>query len=97
MTERLGRYCIEHRNCLGGINGMSVNKDYIFLLFSGQSYNNYAEKGYTSNEILCYNWTGDKVKKYQLPFDVLYFCVDCERIYCIGEVKDYYVCYIFKI
>lgn len=97
VTERFGRYNIDHKNCIGGINGMSVNKDYIFLLFSEQNYNVYAEKGFISNEILCYDWAGDKIKKYQLPFDVLYFCVDNERIYCVGEVEDHYVCYIFKM
>jgi histidyl-tRNA synthetase len=68
-----------------------------FICFSYSSEKNYIEtmnQGF--NEILCFNWSGEKVKKYILPFTITNFCIDNNYIYGVRYYDDEIIFYRFN-
>lgn len=52
---------------------MAVSDEMICFTYSAESYAKANKAGFISNEILCFNWKGEKIKKYLLPFPISTF------------------------
>ena len=89
-------YSIDRNKSIGGIENMAVTDDYIYLIYTSK---NSAESSDSLNEILCYNWNGEKIRKYILPFPIITnsLCVDNEYIYGTQDHESEAVIYRFKM
>ncbi len=93
-----GRYYdVDYNKSIAGLMKMSVSKDYICFLFSSLSYNEARKNEKKSDEILCFNWNGEKVKKYILPFPINNFCIDNNYIYGVRTCNEEMIIYRFKL
>lgn len=90
-------YDVDYNESIAGLMKMTVSEDYICFLYSSLNYNEARKNGKTSNEILCFNWKGEKVKKYILPFPINNFCLDSNYIYGVRTCNDEMVIYRFKL
>lgn len=63
-------------NCLIGYKGVYGTSQYCYLLYSGKTYGENADRRTWAKSIHVYNWNGDFVKSYQMNVEVLAFCVD---------------------
>jgi hypothetical protein len=81
-------YAVDYYNSIAGLLNMSVSDDYVCFAWSSKNYEESANLDHASNEILCYNWNGEKVKKYILPFPIHRFCIDKEYIYGLRYYDD---------
>lgn len=97
IWEKGGRFAIDYDNCIAGLMKMAVSDDLICFTYSSLSYTEAAAKDITSKEILCFNWKGEKVKKYILPFPISNFCVDEHYIYGVRYFDDKTVIYRFGL
>lgn len=97
IRERRGRFGIDFDKSIGGLFHFSVSEDLICFMYSSKSYNEASKAGFASNEILCFNWDGEKVKKYILPFSIHEFCIDKNFIYGVGYKNDETIIYRFKL
>ena len=93
FTQVNGRYGLDYNKCIAGFMHMVVSKDLIYFLYSSLGDNDVE----SSNEILCFNWNGEKEKKYILPFPINIFCVDDVYIYGAREYDDETVIYRFRL
>ena len=59
--------------------------------------NEFDRQGGVSNEVLCFDWMGNKVRKYILPFPINAFCVDEHYLYGMREYEDESVLYRFPL
>jgi hypothetical protein len=90
-------YGIDYNESIGGLTNMTVSKDFICFTYSEKNYTETSGSGKLSNEILCFDWNGEKVEKYILPFPINDFCFDNNFIYGIRDNEDETVIYRFKI
>ncbi|MDR2679501.1 MAG: TolB-like 6-bladed beta-propeller domain-containing protein, partial [Tannerella sp.] len=92
-------YDIDRSNSIGGLVYMAVTNDLICFMYTAKNDIEYYKSGHLSNEILCFDWDGNKIKKYILPIpiNVYSLCVDNEYIYGAREYEDETVIYRFKI
>lgn len=90
-------YDVDYNKSIAGLMKMAVSKDYICFLYSSLSYNEARKNGKNSNEILCFNWKGEKVKKYILPFPINNFCIDSNYIYGVRTINEEMIIYRFKL
>lgn len=90
-------YDVDYNKSIAGLMKMAVSEDYICFLYSSLNYNEARKNGKTSNEILCFNWKGEKVKKYILPFPINNFCIDCSYIYGVRTCDEEMIIYRFKL
>jgi hypothetical protein len=102
IRETPGRnsgYDIDRNRSMAGLVNMAVTNDYIYFVYTTKSDLEHYNSGFLSDEILCFDWDGKKIKKYILPIPIIAysFCVDDEYIYGIGEYEDETVIYRFKI
>ena len=102
IKETPGRnsgYDVDRRESIGGLVNLAITNDLIYFAYSSKKYIDYYNSGYLSNEILCYNWDGEKIKKYILPFPIIAysFCVDNEYIYGVREYEEETVIYRFRM
>ncbi|MDR1380125.1 MAG: TolB-like 6-bladed beta-propeller domain-containing protein, partial [Tannerella sp.] len=86
IRETPGRnsgYDIDRNKSIGGLVNMAVTNDLIYFVYTAKNDMEYYNSGRLSNEILCFDWDGKKIKKYILPIPVIAssFCVDNEYIY----------------
>ena len=87
------RYGLDGKNSIGGLRRVAVSDKWVCFQYL-------PEKGTLSEtyrDIYCYDWDGNKVKKYVLPFPVGLFCVDDEYLYAMCERDDYSVVCRFKL
>jgi hypothetical protein len=100
IQKRSGRnsgYGIDYNESIAGLTNMVVSKDFICFTYSEKSYTKTLSSGKLSNEILCFDWNGEKVKKYILPFPINDFCFDNHFIYGVRDYENETVIYRFKI
>lgn len=90
-------YAIEPEKSIAGLRNLAVSDDLICFTFSLQSYSEAAKNDFASNELLCFNWDGEKVKKYILPFSIAKFCIDQLYIYGIAYQNEETIVYRFKL
>lgn len=97
IWEKGGRLAIDYDNSIAGLMKMAVSDDLICFTYSALSYTEAAAMDITSKEILCFNWKGEKVRKYILPFPISNFCVDKHYIYGVRYLDDQIVIYRFRL
>lgn len=83
IWKKRNRFTIDYKQSIAGFMDMSVSDDFIFLSYSKLNYEEAAASRKEPNIILCFNWNGEKVKKYVLPFSIDDFCVDESHIYVL--------------
>jgi len=97
LKKKGERFGIDYENSIAGVMSMSASSELIGCTFSSQSYTDASAQDGASNEILCFDWNGEKVKKYVLPFAVNRFCMDTDYIYGVRYIDDEIVVYRFKL
>lgn len=97
FKQRGDRYGIDNQKSIAGITYMATNDEYICFKFSSGNRLEDMKRGFESNEILCFDWDGNKVKKLTLPFAVGVFCLDKEYLYAVRSFNDENTIYRFKI
>jgi hypothetical protein len=79
---------VDYYNSIAGLTCMAVSDDFVCFAWSSKNYEESANLDQESNEILCFDWNGEKVKKYILPFPVHRFCIDKKYIYGLRYYND---------
>jgi len=97
LQKRGERFGIDYKKSIAGFMSMSASSEWIGCSFSSQSYEEATAQDWSSDEILCFDWDGRKVKKYILPFAVSKFCMDTDYLYGIRYMDDKMVIYRFKL
>lgn len=97
IRESEGRYAVDFDKSIAGLMQMAVSDDLVCFIYSSQSEEEASHSGRMSNEILCFNWNGEKVKKYILPFPISNFCIDNHFIYGVRYQNDETIIYKFKL
>lgn len=92
-----GRYAINYDRSIGGLRNLAVSDELICFTYSTQTYNEVAKIDFASDEILCFDWNGKKIRKYILPFLVAKFCIDKNYIYGVSYQNEETVVYRFKL
>ena len=92
-------FSVDRDRSIGGLVNMAVTNDFIFFIYTSETSAKSSSSGHLSNEILCFNWNGEKIRKYILPFPInaITLCVDNEYIYGSKEYENETVIYRFKI
>lgn len=93
LIKKGARYGIDSKNSIGGLKGVAVSDKLICFSYSPTV----GDESSASNIILCFDWNGNKVKKYILPFPIKKFCIDEHYIYGLREAEDYSVVYRFRL
>ncbi len=88
-------FTVDSGKSIAGLLMMSVSEDLICFAYSSQTHKDALNSGLNFNEILCFNWTGEKVKKIILPFSINNFCIDTHYIYGVKDYTDKAVLYRF--
>ena len=91
-----GRVGMDDSKSIGGILGLFNTDNFIYLGYSHLSLKEVSLNDYTFDEILCFDWNGNKVKKYNLPFPVSTFCVIGDSLYVTSLVDNNMTIYRFK-
>ena len=98
QIEKQGRrFSIQGDKSIIGLIHSSVTDELIYFSYLGDKYDDVYQTGLASNEILCFNWQGEKVKKYILPFPISNFCVDVQYLYGVRYIDDQTLIYRFKL
>jgi hypothetical protein len=97
IWKKGNRYTINYARSVAGITGMAVTENYICFTYSSQSYEEAVQSSLYSNEILFYDWNGNKVKKVILPFSIGRFCLDDNYIYGLRTEGEETCIYRFKM
>lgn len=95
--KKRGGYAIDYNQSIGGIKNIAVSDDLICFSLFLQNYNEAAKTDFVSNELLCFDWNGNKLKKYVLPFPIGKFCIDDTYIYGIRNFEDKIIIYRFNM
>lgn len=90
-------YDVDYKKSIAGLMKMAVSDERICFLYSSQNYDEARRNGKMSNEILSFNWKGEKIKKYILPFSINNFCINNDYIYCVRNGEEEMVIYRFRI
>lgn len=90
-------YALDYHNSMAGLLQMGVSEDLICFTYSSESYDKISRSESASNEILSFNWHGDKRIKYILPFPISSFCIDKHHLYGVRYCGDEMVIYRFKL
>lgn len=91
------RYGIDYDESIAGLMKMAVSDDFIYFTYSPLRSNEKERLGQSVNEILCFNWNGEKVRKYILPFPITSFCADKQYIYGVFNNEEETIIYRFKL
>lgn len=91
------RYTIDYEQSAAGLMKMAVSDELICFTHSSRPYAIEAKEGKYSNEILCFDWDGNRVIKYVLPFAINNFCLDNSYIYGTAQRDDHIVIYRFPM
>ena len=91
------RYGIKLNKSIAGLSQSAATKELICFAFSPEKDSDFHRKGSMFNEIFCFNWNGEKVKKYVLPFPISKFCMDEEYIYGVKYSGNESLIYRFKL
>ena len=91
------RYTIDYKQSAAGFMEMAGSAELICFTHSSRPYSVEAKEGKYANEILGFDWDGNRVVKYVLPFAINHFCIDCPSIYGTARRDDHIVLYRFPI
>lgn len=83
-----GRVSKDDSKSIGGILGLFNTDNFIYFGYSHLSLKEVSLNDYTYDEILCFDWNGNKIKKYNLPFPVSTFCVIDNSLYVTSLVDN---------
>lgn len=97
VWKKADRYTINDDESIAGLMNIAVSDEFICFTYSAQSYNEIVSLNKGSNEVLCFDWEGKKIKKYILPFPIHNLCLDENYIYGVRNDMDDTVIYRFKI
>ena len=98
QVKNMGRrYIIDGDKSIIGFVNSSVTDEYIYFSYLDAKYDDVYKNGLASDEVLCFNWNGNKIKKYILPFRIRSFCVDDNYIYGVSCENDDMVVYKFDL
>ena len=97
IWEKGGRYTIDYKKSIAGLMKMAASEKYICFTYSNQNYEEASRLEKVSNEVLCFDWTGEKIKKYILPFSISSIGMDNNYIYGIRYIDGETVIYRFKL
>jgi hypothetical protein len=92
-------YDIDRNESIGGIVNMAVTDDYIYIMYTAEKSAESSYSGHLLDEVLCYNWNGEKIRKYILPFPIraTTLCVDNAYIYGARDFENETMIYRFKM
>ena len=88
---------MDYDQSIAGLMHTAASNELIGFLYSSLSYTEAAKIDLASKEILCYNWKGEKVRKYILPFAVNRLCMDEQYGYVLRYLEDRAVIYRFEL
>lgn len=97
VWEKGGRYTTDDAKNIAGLMKIAVSDDLICFTYSLLNRDEMLGLGSVSDEILCFDWNGEKVKKYILPFPVSAFCLDKHYIYGVRNYNDEIIIYRFNL
>lgn len=97
IWKRGNQYTTNGNESIAGLMNMAVSDELICFTYSAQTDNEFARQDKGSNEVLCFNWDGKKIKKYLLPFPIHNLCVDKDYIYGVRNHNDEIIIYRFKM
>lgn len=96
-TGRDGMYTVNSRESIKGITNIAASEDLICMTYSPENFAKSISSLHNTNEILCFDWNGEKVKKYILPFPIVRFCIDKDYIYGMRDYDNETILYRFKL
>lgn len=96
VRKKGGQYVIDFNKSIVGLKNMAVSDDLICFTYSSALESEANQSDKSSNEILCFDWNGKKVKKIILPISVNKFCMDDQYIYGVKYDEDETAIYRFK-
>jgi hypothetical protein len=82
------QYIVDTKNSIAGLMCAAVTEDNIYFTYSGKSQSDEDLNEGASDIILCFDWNGAKVKRYDLPFQINEFCVAGGYIYASWNMGD---------
>lgn len=97
IKQKGGRFAVDYDKSTAGLMKMAVSDDLICFTYSSLSYTEAAAMDMASREILCFNWKGEKVKKYILPFPIANLGIDEHYIYVVRYQDDRMIIYRFSL
>lgn len=97
IKEKGGRFAMDAEKSSAGLLKMVSSDQYIYFLYSELTYAEVSRRDYSSDEVLCFDWDGNKIKKYILPFPVSCICVGDGFLYGIRLIDDVMNVCRFKI
>lgn len=96
VRKKGGQYVIDFNKSIVGLKNMAVSDDLICFTYSSALESEANQSDKSSNEILCFDWNGKKIKKIILPISVNKFCMDDQYIYGVKYDEDETAIYRFK-
>ena len=90
-----GLFSVNRNQSIAGYLEMAVSDELIAFLYSPLFAADAKSK--QSNEIHCFNWKGEKLMKYILPFPISNFCFNNEYLFAVRYLDDDIEIYRFKI
>lgn len=78
------RFMIDDKKSAAGLFNMTVTNEWICFNHADGSYEDLMADFNRSDEILCFDWQGEKAMKMKLPFKVDNFCMDSAFVYSVG-------------
>lgn len=91
------RYSLVGNKSIIGLINSAVTDKFIYFSYLEDKYDDVYKNGLSSNEILCFNWNGEKVKKYILPFSIGNFCIEGNNLYGVKYLNEQSVIYRFRL
>lgn len=91
------RYTIDYEQSAAGFMKMAVSDELICFTHSSRPYSVEAQEGKYATEIQGFDWDGNRVVKYVLPFAINNFCLDDTYIYGTAQRDGHIVLYRFPI
>ena len=92
-----GRPTSDDSKNIAGLLDVAVSDSLICFTYSAEPREKWINGDYSTNEIFCFDWQGNKVAKYSLPVAITNFCVDNNYIYGIVDNQTSQKIYKFKL
>lgn len=73
VMKKRGMFTIDTDKSIGGLLKMSTNDEFIHFTYSSKSYKETSLTDNASDEILCFDWNGKKIKKISASFSHKHF------------------------
>ena len=97
-SNSYGRLANLHGENSAGYRDVCVDAKHIYILSGGKlRYEDFAAKGFTATSIVKYDWKGNLICEYKLPFPVSEICVQGTKMYGIHLKGEDVIIYSFDI